>query len=94
MGEAGEGVIFDKLVAVGGVNERYVEPLGGSVDLRLLEAVARWVVFRFSLYQGYRNRLGFGRASYPQGEVSPAGSPLSGYTTDNLYGTSSYFPPD
>ena len=65
MGEAGEGVIFDKLMAVGGVDERYIEPLGGGIDLSLLESMGRWVVFRLCFYYGYCNRLGASRQSYP-----------------------------
>ena len=49
MGEAGEGVKLYELMAVRGVNERYIEPLGGSVDLCLLESMGRREVFCLSL---------------------------------------------
>ena len=49
MGEAGKGIKLYELMAVRGVDKRYIEPLGGGIHLCLLESVGRGVVFCLSL---------------------------------------------
>ena len=49
VGQSGEAIVLDELVAVAGKDELHVEPLGGSVELGLFEPVAGRLALRLRL---------------------------------------------
>ena len=57
-GQAGEAVVLDEQVAVGGEDEGDVEALAGGVELGLLKAVGRRQVLGLGLDEGHGDRLG------------------------------------
>ena len=67
LGQAGETVVFDELMAVGRKDEGHVEPFTLRVGFGLIETMAGRQAFLLGLDQRHRHRLGRDGDLEPQG---------------------------